>query len=63
MPSHYPDPDAPEPNVPPKVGVTALVERGGSFVVERRVDDPHQWVFVGGTLEQDETLLGGVVVA
>lgn len=57
MPSFYRDPEAPEPNVPRRVGVTALIVRDGSFLVERRVDDPHQWAFVGGTLEQDEPLL------
>ena len=39
MPSWYRDPTAPEPNVPRKIGVTALIERDGSFLVERRADD------------------------
>jgi ADP-ribose pyrophosphatase YjhB (NUDIX family) len=57
MPSFYRDPAAPEPNVPRRVGVTALLERDGAFLVERRVDDPHVWAFVGGTLEEWEQLL------
>jgi 8-oxo-dGTP pyrophosphatase MutT (NUDIX family) len=57
VPSYYRDPRAPEPNVPRRVGVTALIERDGEFLVERRVDDAHEWAFIGGTLEQDEPLL------
>ena len=57
MPSWYRDPTAPEPNVPRKIGVTALIERDGSFLVEQRVDDPDVWAFIGGTLEEDEQLL------
>ncbi len=54
MPSYYRDPAAPTPNVPRRVGVTALIERDGAFLVERRVDDPDRWAFVGGTLEENE---------
>ena len=54
MPSYYRDPEAPTPNVPRRVGVTALIERDGAFLVERRVDDPDRWAFVGGTLEENE---------
>ncbi len=57
MPSWYRDPTAPEPNVPRKIGVTALIERDGSFLVEQRVDDPDVWAFIGGTVEDDEQLL------
>jgi ADP-ribose pyrophosphatase YjhB (NUDIX family) len=57
VPSYFRDPEAPAPNVPRRVGVVGLIERGGAFLVERRVDDAHQWAFVGGTLEQDEQLL------
>lgn len=57
MPSYYRDPAAPEPNVPRRIGVTALIERDGAFLVERRVDDAHEWAFIGGTLEEDEQLL------
>ena len=57
VPSYYRDPRAPEPNVPRRVGVTALIVRDHAFLVERRVDDAHEWAFIGGTLEQDEQLL------
>ena len=60
VPSYYRDPDAPTPNVPRRVGVVALIERDGSFLIERRVDDPHQWAFIGGSLEEDEQLLEGL---
>ena len=56
MPS-YRDPLAPEPNVPRRIGVTALIERGGEVLVERRVDDADVWAFIGGTLEGDEQLV------
>jgi ADP-ribose pyrophosphatase YjhB (NUDIX family) len=57
VPSYFRDPEAPAPNVPRRVGVVGLIERGGAFLVERRVDDAHQWAFVGGNVEQDEQLL------
>ncbi len=56
MPSYYRDPDAPTPNVPRRVGVTALIERDGAILVERRSDDD-RWAFVGGRLDENETLL------
>jgi 8-oxo-dGTP pyrophosphatase MutT (NUDIX family) len=57
VPSYFRDPEAPEPNVLRRVGVVALIERDGAFLVDRRVDDAHQWAFVGGSVEQDEPLL------
>jgi 8-oxo-dGTP pyrophosphatase MutT (NUDIX family) len=60
VPSYYLDPAAPTPNVPRRVGVTALIERDGLFLVERRVDDSHEWAFIGGTLEEDEPVLGAL---
>ena len=57
MPSYYRDPSAPTPNVPRKVGVTALITRDETILVERRVDDPDVWAFIGGTLEETETIL------
>lgn len=60
MPSWYRDPAAPEPNVPRRVGVTALIQRNDTFLVERRVDDADVWAFVGGTLEDGEPLLDGL---
>jgi ADP-ribose pyrophosphatase YjhB (NUDIX family) len=57
MPSWYRDPDAAEPNAPRKVGVTAVIERDGQILVERRADDADVWAFIGGTLEDGEELL------
>jgi ADP-ribose pyrophosphatase YjhB (NUDIX family) len=56
VPSYYRDPTAPEPNAPRKVGVTAIIERDGEFLVERRVDDADVWAFIGGTVEDGEPL-------
>ena len=57
MPSYYRDPNAPAPNVPHRIGITALIERDGTFLVERRVDDAREWAFIGGTLEEDEQVV------
>ena len=57
VPSWYRDPAAPEPNVPRRIGVTALIERDDLYLVERRVDDPGVWAFIGGTLEDGEQLV------
>lgn len=60
MPSYYRDPAAPEPNVPRRIGVTALIERDGEVLVERRADtDADEWAFVGGAIE-DESVLGAL---
>jgi 8-oxo-dGTP pyrophosphatase MutT (NUDIX family) len=56
MPSYYRDPDAPAPNVPRRVGVIGLLERDGAVLVQRRADDG-AWDFVGGALDEDETVL------
>jgi ADP-ribose pyrophosphatase YjhB (NUDIX family) len=60
VPSYYRDPDAPSPNLPRRIGVVALIEREGASLIERRFDDPHQWAFVGGSVEGDERLLDGL---
>jgi 8-oxo-dGTP pyrophosphatase MutT (NUDIX family) len=57
VPSYYRDPQAPVPNVPRRVGVAAIIERDDEFLVERRVDDAHQWAFIGGTVEAEEQVL------
>ena len=59
MPSYYRDPDSPAPNVPRRVGVIALLERGGAVLVQRRADDG-AWDFVGGGLDEEETVLGAL---
>lgn len=60
MPSWYRDPAAPSPNGPRGIGVTALIERDASVLVERRADsDAHEWAFIGGALG-DETVLEGL---
>lgn len=59
MPSYYRDPQAPMPNVPRRVGTTALIERDGAFLLERRRDDG-SWGFVGGRVHDDETVLAAL---
>jgi len=56
VPSYYRDPAAPEPNVSRKIGVTALITRGDTILVERRIDDPDEWAFIGGSLEDESVL-------
>jgi 8-oxo-dGTP pyrophosphatase MutT (NUDIX family) len=56
MPSYYRDPAAPAPNVPRRIGAAAVIERDGLFLVERRRDD-ESWGFVGGGVDEDETVL------
>jgi ADP-ribose pyrophosphatase YjhB (NUDIX family) len=57
VPSYYRDPDAPMPNVPGRVGVTALIERDGLYLVERRADsEADEWAFVGGGLDDESVL-------
>ncbi len=58
MPSYYRDPDAPTPNHPRGIGVTALIQRNGTVLVERRADSiVEEWAFIGGALGEDETVL------
>jgi 8-oxo-dGTP pyrophosphatase MutT (NUDIX family) len=57
MPSWYRDPTAPEPNVPRKMGVTALIERKGRMLVERRADSVIvEWAFIGGGMGDESAL-------
>ena len=57
MPSFYRDAAAPEPNVPRRIGVTALIERDGELLVERRADsDADEWAFIGGGLGDESAL-------
>ena len=51
----YRDPTAPEPNGPRRLGVIALIERGGLLLLERRVDAP-LWSLIAGGVEDSETL-------
>ena len=58
MTSYYRDPEAPAPNVPRRVGVTAVIERDGAVLVEHRADNvARQWAFVGGGLAEAESVL------
>jgi ADP-ribose pyrophosphatase YjhB (NUDIX family) len=58
MPSYFRDSRAPAPNGPRTVGVTAVIEREGRFLVDRRADDEaNTWAFIGGRLGEEETLL------
>jgi 8-oxo-dGTP pyrophosphatase MutT (NUDIX family) len=56
MPSYYRDLSAPAPNRPRLLGVVALIEVDGSVLVDRRSDDG-AWAFVGGRVEEDESVL------
>ena len=56
MPSYYRDPRAPAPNEPRRVGVIALLERGAAVLLQRRSDDG-EWDFIGGRLDEEETIL------
>lgn len=57
MPSYYRDPGAPTPNRPRGVGVTALIERDGTVLVERRADsEALEWAFIAGTLDDESVL-------
>src|ERR671936_2518070 len=51
----YRDPRAPKPNRPLSVGVTALIQRDGSLLLERR-SDSGRWGPIGGSVEIDESL-------
>ena len=51
---HYRDPHAPRPTTQ-TVGVTALIERDGKVLFERR-RDTGQWGLPGGKVEIDESL-------
>lgn len=57
VPSYYRDPAAPEPNVPRKTRVTAVITRGDKVLVERRVDDAEVWAFIAGTLGESDGVL------
>ena len=56
MPSWYRDPNAPAPNVTRRVGVIGLLERGDAVLLQRRSDDG-EWDFIGGKLDEEETVL------
>lgn len=57
MPSWYRDPAAPEPNLPRKIGVTAIIERDGLVLTDCRADSlTPEWAFIGGTLEEESVL-------
>jgi 8-oxo-dGTP pyrophosphatase MutT (NUDIX family) len=51
---YYRDPDAPRPSIQ-TLGVTALIERDGQLLLERR-RDTGQWNPPGGKVEIDESL-------
>jgi ADP-ribose pyrophosphatase YjhB (NUDIX family) len=56
---HYRDPDAPEPNQPRRVTVTAIIEVDTQLLLDRRADAPF-WGLIGGHLEDDESLTEGL---
>ena len=46
---------APSPNSPPSVGCIAIIESDGKYLLENR-SDSDRWAFIGGMLEDDETV-------
>ena len=52
---YFQDPAAPEPTRPRTLGVTAIIEREGSILLERRTDAP-LWSLISGMVEEDESL-------
>ena len=57
---YYRNPDAPKPNQPPSIGVAALIERNERLLLERR-SDSDRWAIIGRAIQQDESLLEGLV--
>jgi 8-oxo-dGTP pyrophosphatase MutT (NUDIX family) len=57
---HYRDPAAPEPNKPRQVGVVAIIEHQGAVLFDRRADAEY-WGLIGGHLEDDESLVEGLL--
>ncbi len=57
MPSWYRDPSPPSPTGPRGVGVTAIIERDGRVLVERRADSSVvEWAFIAGSLDDESVL-------
>jgi 8-oxo-dGTP pyrophosphatase MutT (NUDIX family) len=56
---YYRDSDAPQPNQPRRVTVTAIIEDEGRVLLDRRADAPF-WGLIGGHLEDDECLIEGL---
>jgi len=56
---NYRDPNAPEPNQPRRVSVTAIIEDAGRVLLDHRADAPY-WGLIGGHLEDDESLIEGL---
>ena len=52
---YYQDNDAPKPNKPNHIGVTAILISGGKILFEKR-SDCARWSLIGGGLKVDETL-------
>ncbi|KFZ25776.1 MAG: Nucleoside triphosphatase NudI [Candidatus Izimaplasma bacterium HR2] len=52
---YYKDADAPTPNLPTSIGITAIIKYKDQYLFESRVDCD-QWSLVGGGMEDDESL-------
>ena len=52
---YYQDKNAPKPNKPNHVGMTAILTKGDKILFERR-SDCARWSLIGGGLKVDETL-------
>lgn len=52
---YYKDNEAPAPNLPTSIGITAIIKFKNQFLFERRADC-NQWSLIGGGMEIDESL-------
>ena len=52
---YYQDKNAPKPNKPNHIGMTAILTKGNKILFERR-SDCARWSLIGGGLKVDETL-------
>ena len=52
---YYQDKNAPKPNKPNHIGITAILTKGDKVLFERR-SDCARWSLIGGGLKVDETL-------
>lgn len=58
---HVDDPNAPRPNLPRRAGaVLAALGDGGATVLMERRSDSGLWGLIGGSLDDDESILTGL---
>ena len=52
---YYKDDNAPKPNLPTSIGITAIIKYKDQYLFESRADCD-QWSLVGGGMEDNESL-------